>query len=145
MAFQSDYHLVVLITELNIFKWDLSIVISYFVHYYLSFKKVRWNMQNVTKNGKQQKPIFGSISKVLCLTWMNICLSICLLNYITLCYSIFSTISFCQLPFKKSVIFWQCRLKHIKNISGTFKITHSNYFPRTSKYLGWSSTHLLHS
>ena len=95
-------------------------------------------MQNLTKDGKQKKPIFGSILKVLCLSLMSICLSICLFSYITICYWIFSTISVWQVLFKKSVTFSQCRLKYIKNISGTFKRTHSNYFPRTWKYFGWN-------
>ena len=43
-------------------------------------------MQNVTKDGKQHKSIFYSILKVLCLTWISMCLSECVLNYITIFY-----------------------------------------------------------
>ena len=43
-------------------------------------KKVPINIKNLTEDDEQQKPIFGSTSKVLCLTGMSICLSICLLN-----------------------------------------------------------------
>ena len=126
LSFQPEYHLLVVTKESNIFKWDLSIVISYFVHYYWRLKSlVKYAKRNKRQwNGKKHKPIFYSISKVLCLTLMSICLSICLFNYITICYSILSTISGWQLPFKKSVNFWQCTLKYINNISGTFKRTH---------------------
>ena len=117
--------------EFNIFKWDPSIAMPYFVHYY-SRPKSSVKYAKRKQDGEQQKPIFGCTSKVLCLTLMSIWLSQSLLNYITIFYSIFSTIW--HLLFKKSVSFAQCRLKYIINISGRFKRTHSNYFPRTSKY-----------
>ena len=112
LSLQPEYHLAVVTKECNIFKWNVIIVISYFCSLLFKVKKFgeickrQWN-------GKNHKSIFYSISKVLCLTLMIICLSICLFNYITICYSIFSTISGWQLPFKKSVNFSQCLLKYI--------------------------------
>ena len=49
---------------------------------YAKHNKTQWN-------GKQQKSNLDSISKVLCLILMTSCLSECLLNYITIYYSIF--------------------------------------------------------
>ena len=84
--------------KFNLFKWDPSIAMPYFVHYY-SRQNSSVKYAKRKKDGEQQKTIFGSTSKVLCLTLMSIWISQCLLNYITIFYSIFSTIW--QLPFKK--------------------------------------------